>query len=192
MTRSTLKPKLAGDRIALDLGGVQDGAHPLSFTGQGIELALDGEGERLFREFGFEGSLTSAGEHIEIRGSLTGVLETGCDRCLERFERRVQVQFEVCALRGEVGADGEALEGVERLPAGATELDLTEHLREAALLEIPIKNVCRETCRGLCPRCGANRNEEVCDCDPPAGDSRWDVLRELGSSPAVTKKKKEE
>jgi uncharacterized protein len=188
LTRPTLKPKLSGNKVTLDLGGIQDGEHPLSFVAEGAELALDGEGERLFREFAFEGSLMRAGEHIEIRGSLTGLLETACDRCLERFDREMRAQLEVRALCGGGGANGDAPEGVVRLAPGATELDLTGHLREAALLEIPIKNLCREECRGLCSRCGVNRNREVCECDPPAGDSRWDALRELGSSPAVTKK----
>jgi uncharacterized protein len=187
LTRPTLKPKLGGSRVTLDLGGIQDGAHPLSFVARGAELALDEGGERLFRGFAFEGSLTRAGAHIEICGSLTGLLETACDRCLERFEREVRVQLHVRALCGGGGTNGDPLEGVDRLPPGASELDLTEHLREAALLEIPIKNLCREDCRGLCPCCGVNRNTEVCDCDLPAGDARWDALRDLSSSPAVTK-----
>ncbi|RKX30915.1 MAG: DUF177 domain-containing protein, partial [Verrucomicrobia bacterium] len=52
-------------------------------------------------------------------------------------------------------------------------------LREALVLRIPIYPLCREDCRGLCPRCGANLNREQCTCAPEEAESRWDVLDKL-------------
>lgn len=59
-------------------------------------------------------------------------------------------------------------------------VDLTEDIRESMLLGFPSYPVCRETCKGLCAQCGANLNEESCNCKPPP-DVRWGALDRLGS-----------
>jgi uncharacterized protein len=53
------------------------------------------------------------------------------------------------------------------------EVDLDEPLREAALLDLPIKRVCRDDCLGICPDCGADRNVKDCDCPREPVDPRW-------------------
>ena len=60
-------------------------------------------------------------------------------------------------------------------------LDLGEVVREQVLLALPLKPLCREDCRGLCPRCGQNRNLGPCGCPPPEepGDPRLEPLRKL-------------
>ncbi len=52
-------------------------------------------------------------------------------------------------------------------------------LREQVLLAVPLKAVCREECKGICPQCGRNRNQESCQCAPELPDPRWDALKEL-------------
>jgi len=74
-----------------------------------------------------------------------------CSRCGVWFERRVEARdflrvFEDCA-EGRV-------------------VDLTSDIREDILLAFPFVALCSKTCKGLCPRCGANRNLESCDCKP--------------------------
>ncbi len=58
-------------------------------------------------------------------------------------------------------------------------LDLGPAFRAAVLLEVPIKNVCRGNCRGLCPVCGADRNTAPCTCETPRGDPRWKALGDV-------------
>ena len=57
-------------------------------------------------------------------------------------------------------------------------LDLRPLLAEQVLLDLPMKPLCGEDCRGLCAQCGANRNLEDCDCEPPP-DPRLAALGEL-------------
>ena len=57
-------------------------------------------------------------------------------------------------------------------------LQLEEILQEQILLTLPMQRVCSETCKGICPGCGKNRNETACDCKPKA-DDRWEALRKL-------------
>ncbi len=58
-------------------------------------------------------------------------------------------------------------------------LDLTEAIRQYALLAIPMKPLCREDCAGLCPTCGCNLNEAPCNCPPKPVDLRWSELSKL-------------
>lgn len=58
-------------------------------------------------------------------------------------------------------------------------LDLDELLRADILLELPTKYLCREDCRGLCPQCGKNMNEGLCDCVTHQVDPRLEILKKL-------------
>jgi uncharacterized protein len=108
---------------------------------------------------------------IVVRGRVEGRYTAPCSRCLEPTEREfacaVQELFEPCPLEGET------------YPLHHDEVDLELPLRDAVLLELPTAPLCDESCRGLCPVCGVNRNESACDCDPNPPDPRWDALREL-------------
>ena len=57
-------------------------------------------------------------------------------------------------------------------------LDLTALLETETTLALPMKPLCREDCRGLCPVCGGNRNTTDCACQTPAPDSRWAALKD--------------
>ena len=82
---------------------------------------------------------------------------------------------------GPVGGRVDARVKERFAPTGGTdrdELDLEPLARDAVLLELPLAPLCREDCAGLCPTCGANRNNETCDC-APAADPRWAALDAL-------------
>jgi len=56
---------------------------------------------------------------------------------------------------------------------------LEEAVREQVLLALPLKMICREDCKGLCPQCGQNLNEGPCSCTAPNHDLRWSALKEI-------------
>ena len=58
-------------------------------------------------------------------------------------------------------------------------LDITEPVRESLLLAVPLQALCREDCRGLCPVCGADRNEGDCGCDTTSVDPRLAALKQF-------------
>ena len=70
-------------------------------------------------------------------------------------------------------------EGVYPLRPEGEVVDLRPMIREELLLVVPEFPVCREDCRGLCPRCGTNLNESECDCRSAEADPRWEALRKL-------------
>jgi len=182
----TTQPNVIGGSIEIDLRGIQEGTHPLVLDGGEATLRLDRAPGQELSGFRFEGAISSEGRDRRVRGFLTGTLETVCDRCLVGFGREVRAELDVpVVVEGPSREAEESPEGTVRMAPDAAVLDLTDSFRTAILLEVPMKNLCRSDCRGLCPRCGVNRNEKSCDCVPP-GDPRWDALRNAlkGSSPS--------
>jgi uncharacterized protein len=80
----------------------------------------------------------------------------------------------------ELKEDEEEAEGeVYPLPARGDEVDLTDAVREQVLLRVPQYVLCREDCRGLCPKCGADLNAAPCDCAPDEPVSPWSALNKI-------------
>lgn len=149
-----------------------------------IELELsDAAGEPEHYRLHAQCELDNMGRRLHARLRLQGEATSCCHRCLEPFERQVDTRAEFVYQRGDQGLGEEA----PVLEENAVELDLTPQVREALLVEEPIRVVCRQDCRGLCPDCGANRNLTDCNCAPPT-DARWDALKKLSGrlgSPAA-------
>jgi uncharacterized protein len=59
-------------------------------------------------------------------------------------------------------------------------LVLEDVLREQVLLSLPVRTLCKPDCKGLCPRCGVDRNSQTCTCDEGPSDPRWQALAGLG------------
>jgi len=158
--------------MKLDLDRQEHGRAELPVEG---DLALDLGDGRPDRAT-IRGSLVV--DNVESRFLLNGTLEaTGraeCSRCLAAFDLRWDVPVELIVLRDVDTDEGEGDSLVIRQRSG--EVDLTEALRESAVLAVPLAPVCREDCRGLCPRCGIDRNTGTCDCADEDIDPRWEGL----------------
>jgi uncharacterized protein len=118
-----------------------------------------------------------AEDEIYLEGTVEGELELECGRCLARYRHALREPFrlvlEPAGLRQPADpAEAAALarDGVclgEDIEAGwyrGTQIDLGAFLLEVVALALPVKPLCREDCRGLCPRCGADRNQGGCSC----------------------------
>lgn len=127
-------------------------------------------------------TVANAGKNLLVEGRVTAEVLVTCGRCLESYTYTVDEPFrEEYKQAGESrGADQEndGQEEQVRLFTGDT-VDLTEPVLEAITLALPMKRICRETCRGLCPHCGRNLNEGDCDCREEALDPRLAVLADL-------------
>jgi uncharacterized protein len=129
------------------------------------------------------------GTTVHVRGRLSSPLEAECGRCLERFAVAVAQELDLFYLprtaQRPVEEEEEEVELRDRdLVIGYYEgarLDLGDVVREQLFLALPLKRLCREDCRGLCPSCGANRNTSRCSCPEPeqSGDPRLEPLRHL-------------
>ena len=139
-------------------------------------------------ELGLEGpvsldlvaKMTPTGQ-VLVTGTAEAPLLRECRRCLEPVH--LTLRPEVAMVWTEPAEPGEELdddgEGVRVLEPGAGEIDLGEAIREELILSAPSYVLCREDCKGLCPRCGADLNEGPCGCVDDDRDPRWDALRAL-------------
>ncbi|MHB8766052.1 MAG: YceD family protein [Deferrisomatales bacterium] len=123
-----------------------------------------------------------SGADVFVLGRLRGRVRCACVRCLAEFETDVAEPFHITFVREGHGADAGEAEihredlDAELLPGG--EIDLTGIVLEQFFLALPAHPVCRESCRGLCPTCGADRNQSDCGCPDANQDPRFAVLAE--------------
>ncbi|GJM45037.1 MAG: hypothetical protein DHS20C21_18790 [Gemmatimonadota bacterium] len=177
----TWNPSLVPGSTVIDLNGLTEGTHPLVVEG-GAPLHVDTDVS--LGDFRFDGALSYAFDDCRVRGSLSGNVVSACDRCLVPFDRDVSIELEAKVFldpADESAGVEEIAEGVIRLDPEGSTLDLAVAFRAAVILDEPIKNLCRDECRGLCPVCGVNRNESKCDCDSSRRDPRWDALKDLST-----------
>jgi uncharacterized metal-binding protein YceD (DUF177 family) len=118
---------------------------------------------------------------FRVAGHLTGELELTCSRCLEPFTLPVAADFDLRYVpRTEnVGEDEREVEEDDLTTAfySEDEIDLGHLITEQFQLAVPMKPLCDEACKGLCPQCGTNLNTGSCDCTPQWTDPRLEALK---------------
>lgn len=108
-----------------------------------------------------------------VQGNFTAKVTVECVRCLEDYQQNIKWDFaELFAFSEENITESGLL-----VPEDA-QLELQDLVREYAILEFPIKPVCRENCKGLCTECGQNLNDKDCGHRIEV-DSPFSVLKNL-------------
>ena len=109
-----------------------------------------------------------AGERYVLRGRFTGSAQVVCDRCLVTFHKDMDSEFVVFLALHSENEDGSEVELLEDdMEVGfieGEETDLDEIIHEQVYLSLPIKSLCMDDCKGLCPVCGGNLNRQDCRC----------------------------
>lgn len=122
---------------------------------------------------------------VSVAGVVSAPWVGECRRCLAPASGDLRV--EVLEHYTEEG------DGSDTYPLVDDEIDLEPLVHDAVLLELPLAPLCRTDCKGLCPSCGANLNEEECSCETRETDPRWaalGALRLADSSPGEERSKK--
>jgi uncharacterized protein len=126
------------------------------------------------------------GNKILVDGSVNGVLSLKCSRCLNDFSRPVDLEF-----REEYTPADETEHGSRQELTGdemdigfykGEEIDLAGIVKEQVLLEVPMKPLCNDDCRGICSGCGADRNVQTCNCKDDHIDPRLAPLAKYKES----------
>ena len=134
-----------------------------SFSGESAADVLELDTAPLYTPVGgivYEIDVEKIGGELLARGRVAHHFQCTCSRCADVFDLEV--------VESAFFADFPVEEGAEYV-------DLTPEMREAIILALPGYPVCREDCKGLCARCGANLNREACTCGP-APDGSWAAL----------------
>jgi uncharacterized protein len=157
---------------AIDFGEEAEQAGPLATSGR-VEVIHEHRGPK------------EIVADIRLKGRYSGKFQVPCARCVEPVEIPLEADFDL--IFRPVGVDSDA--GERSISAPETEigyyqkdsLALEDVLREQVLLSLPVRTLCKPDCKGLCPRCGANRNSQPCNCEEGPSDPRWEALSGLRS-----------
>lgn len=126
---------------------------------------------------------------VEVCGRLELTVEGICSRCLAPAVMPISSDFTLTYTSGSPGVSDEetgdeielSAEEMNLISFHGDEINLATEIQEQIIIALPVKPLCREECRGLCPRCGTDLNQQPCVCEPEVFNSRFDVLRKLKS-----------
>lgn len=119
----------------------------------------------------FKGQLMSLGGVIKLNGCLKADYKANCYRCLQNVHKDMELTIEENFVESEKNTDNDVYtyEG--------NYLTLDKPLKDNILLNLPMKQICSEDCKGLCPKCGVNHNFEACDCKEDEINPGMEVLK---------------
>ncbi|HVF54756.1 MAG TPA: DUF177 domain-containing protein [Pyrinomonadaceae bacterium] len=170
--------------MQVDVENLSEAGEAFAHTYEPGELDLEDESARLISPAIVGGRASRKRDEVRLRGTIKTEVEMPCDRCLRSTRVPVEVEFDA----GFIPAERErgATENVElqqedlsvSVFEGET-INIDELVREQILLALPIRLLCTEDCKGLCPHCGADLNAEQCSCDRKETDPRWAALAAL-------------
>lgn len=133
--------------------------------------------------------ISHEGQFLQMNGRIQTTVKGKCSRCLELVSMDIDHSFAEQLLYAK------DVSLFSHLAVGEVEekyfiydndtLDITDIIRESLLAVLPQKILCRDDCRGLCPKCGKNLNQGQCDCDLFEVDPRLAILAKLKETEEV-------
>ena len=168
---------------ALILDEIEEGFSRLDLELAALELDLEDGDFRFVSPLQVALRFNRSVQTFQVGGQIHGRLEGECCRCLVPVTEEFSVELQLLLQRQQLsGEEREALSDdgdVEIVDPGAKQVDLKERLREAVVLDLPLRVYCSADCKGLCPQCGHHLNSGACACQAGQPDARWAALRNL-------------
>jgi len=173
--------------MQLDLTRYRQPTSHFSRTFEPAEVGNEGEAYLVVAPVELEFDLHKDKNRFRVVGRARTELELSCSRCLEPFRLPVDAALDLRYLPASELSEAEEQEvGDEDAETSYYRddvIDLNDLLREQFYLALPMKPLCSETCRGLCPQCGTNRNTGDCQCDSGWEDPRLAELKRFARTP---------
>lgn len=147
------------------------------------ELPFKHEDAALAKPVSTDFVLTHKNQDLHVKGSVQTEIRYQCSRCLKESSLPLDASFDLLYFPQQEWKEDDEIElKYEDMEVGfynGTCLDVDLMALEQIELAMPMKFICREGCKGLCPKCGADLNEESCPCRGESKDSRLAVLRDF-------------
>lgn len=162
--------------MKVNIQGLKRGVNPFEFDADLDVLSFDAVNYDV-NLVHVSSSVDKSDESIIVNSEFTADLRPGCDRCLKQFDQTFEDRFTIIytTTADSLGDD----DSVRLLSQSTQTIDLSEGLREAVLLALPMQFKCSKDCKGLCDQCGANLNVKTCSCTKEFVDARWAGLQKL-------------
>ena len=161
----------------------------MSLPGSIAELGIELDDVEFFGDYRVTCTIRRDQDIARVSCSVAAPVRMTCSRCLAEYPRELDGEFEFVARHlklGEVAPAGDVPDDTGDLvfvPYGEIAIDISPYVLDALVLAMPVKPLCSEDCRGICPQCGADLNEGECGCRPEPGDSRWSALSDMTRDP---------
>ena len=128
-----------------------------------------------------KGQAVNTDRVITVTGDLICALKGVCDRCGKELDYSVTAEFSEAFtnITEKVDEDPEGDDAKAVHFFSGDEIDLLPYAEQTVFLSQPMKTLCSEDCKGLCPQCGTNLNDNECSCDKSPIDPRFAVLADL-------------
>ena len=165
-------------KFSVPLALVPEGVTTFPFEGVGTDFS--GEKGNFFPDpISGKARVTAVDDDYLVELNLKSMGKFVCDRCGISYSRKVQGEIKTLFTTDPVKWEGKQDADTRQLDPYSQEIDFSQDVLDALVLAIPIKSLCHKDCRGLCPHCGINRNEESCSCSDDKTDPRWDALEKI-------------
>jgi len=154
-----------------------------SRTFQPGEVEQEGDSYRVVQPVSLDFDIHKDKDRFRLEGTVRTELELACSRCLEPFRLPVDAAFDLryhpASEMSSAEESGIEEEDLETSYYRDEQIDLNELMREQFYLALPMKPLCQDGCRGLCPQCGTNLNQGACDCAAEWKDPRLAPLEAI-------------
>lgn len=159
-----INPILKGEKTVIDI------IYSLNINEE-VEGIVFSEG------FSVKGNVKDMAGYIKLTLEADVKYTADCARCLAPINTEQNVFFEKTVVTDEMNIQNE--ENDDYILSKDGFIDADELLIEQIMLDLPLRHLCKEDCKGLCPKCGVDLNKEACNCETKEPDPRFDVLRKL-------------
>lgn len=165
--------------MRLQIKGLKEGINILRMEGTPEEADLRDSGLEFVSPIELSLRVVRQRETFWVDAVVKVSVVLECARCLKRYKEDLEAEFKIVVRRGGGPLPGWDEEDMKLVPPEAEDVDITQEVHDFVLLSVPMKPLCSEGCRGLCPVCGADLNEEECGCRRERIDPRWEALTKI-------------
>jgi uncharacterized protein len=161
--------------MIIKISNLRDGEHEFVSENKVEELDLD---KPFYGKYKSSFTLNKLHDQLILSVTSSFKVKYECDRCGKSFNSSLKSDYKMVYLMNEAATETDSI-NVSYLSRIADKIDTKNDIREFALLSVPMKKLCKEDCKGLCPKCGSDLNKEKCRCITEEIDPRWKPLMDL-------------
>ena len=161
--------------MKIKISSLKDGEHEFRFEEDIRKLDLE---KPFVGKYYTKVNLSKYLNQLVLDAATSVKAELECDRCAKIYSTQIESRYKMVYLHDQPEGQDDLVD-VTYITRDTDKIDITEDVRDYILLAVPMKKLCNEDCKGLCPRCGKNLNDGQCSCSPEEVDNRWKPLLEL-------------
>ena len=163
--------------MKIKISNLANGTYDYHFEGKIEDIKIT---EPYFGNYTTEAVLTKFDNQMILDSNTSINSKLVCDRCTADFERKISSSYRMVYLFDDELPDSEKDKvEVNYIHPDTEKIDISEDVKDYAMLAVPMKKLCNEDCKGLCYHCGKNLNEGECNCVKEEIDPRWEPLLKL-------------